>query len=92
MDGAHLQRPPLDDEPSLDDIEAGALIGTAAEVADRVIAEASALSLTHLSCFMRLADMPHAVAMRSIEMFGSEVIPAVRKELPADQEAIGGTE
>ena len=83
MDGAHLQRPPLDDEPSLDDIEAGALIGTAAEVADRIIAEASALSLTHLSCFMRLADMPHAVAMRSIEMFGSEVIPAVRKELPS---------
>jgi hypothetical protein len=33
---------------------------------------------------MRLADMPHDVAMRSIEAFGSEVIPAV-------QDAIGGT-
>jgi hypothetical protein len=42
------------------------------------------LSLSHLSCFMRLADMPHDVAMRSIEMFGAEVIPAV-------QRAIGGT-
>ena len=84
MDGAHLQRPPIDNEPSLDDIEAGALIGTAAQVADRIIAEAQALSLSHLSCFMRLADMPHDVAMRSIETFGAEVIPAV-------QRAIGGT-
>jgi alkanesulfonate monooxygenase SsuD/methylene tetrahydromethanopterin reductase-like flavin-dependent oxidoreductase (luciferase family) len=84
MTGAHLQRPELDNEPSLDEIEAGALIGTAAQVAERIIAEAEALSLSHLSCFMRLADMPHDVAMRSIEMFGSEVIPAV-------QLAMGGT-
>lgn len=81
MSGAHLDRPALDHEPSLDDIEAGALIGTAAEVAERIIAEANALSLSHLSCFMRLADMPHDVAMRSIEMFGRDVIPAVRAQL-----------
>ena len=36
-----------------------------------VIAEAEALSLTDLSCFIRLAEMPHDVAMRSIESFGS---------------------
>jgi alkanesulfonate monooxygenase SsuD/methylene tetrahydromethanopterin reductase-like flavin-dependent oxidoreductase (luciferase family) len=84
MKGAHLERPALDNEPSLDDIEAGALIGTASQVAERIIAEAKALSLTHLSCFMRLADMPHDVAMRSIEAFGAEVIPAV-------QSASGGT-
>ncbi len=83
MDGAHLQRPAIDNEPSLDDIEAGALIGTAPEITDRIIDEAQALSLSHLSCFMRLADMPHDVAMRSIETFGTEVIPAV-------QRAIGG--
>jgi alkanesulfonate monooxygenase SsuD/methylene tetrahydromethanopterin reductase-like flavin-dependent oxidoreductase (luciferase family) len=85
MSGAHLERPPLDNEPSLDEIEAGALIGSASEVADRIINEASALSLSHLSCFMRLADMPHEIAMRSIELFGNEVIPVV-------QRAIGGTE
>ncbi len=81
MDGAHLQRPALDNEPSLDDIERGALIGTADEVSERIIAEAGVLSLTHLSCFMRLADMPHDMAMRSIEMFGREVIPAVHQAL-----------
>ena len=84
MDGAHLRRPAIDNEPSLDDIEAGALIGTASKVAERIITESTALSLSHLSCFMRLADMPHDVAMRSIETFGGEVIPAV-------QRAIGGT-
>ena len=84
MHGAHLERPPLDNEPSLDDIEAGALIGTAAEVTERIVSEAEALSLTHLSCFMRLADMPHDVAMRSIERLGRDVIPAV-------QRAMGGT-
>ncbi len=91
--GAHLERPPLDDEPSLDDIEAGALIGTASQVAERIIAEAGALGLSHLSCFMRLADMPHDVAMRSIERFGRDVIPAVHQELRGrDQTAMGGTE
>jgi alkanesulfonate monooxygenase SsuD/methylene tetrahydromethanopterin reductase-like flavin-dependent oxidoreductase (luciferase family) len=80
--GAHLDRPPIDNEPSLDEIEAGALIGTAAQVADRIIDEGRALSLTHLSCFMRLADMPHDVAMRSIGQFGRDVIPAVQRELP----------
>jgi alkanesulfonate monooxygenase SsuD/methylene tetrahydromethanopterin reductase-like flavin-dependent oxidoreductase (luciferase family) len=84
MDGAHLQRPPIDNEPSLDDIEGGALIGTAAQVAERIIAESTALSLSHLSCFMRLADMPHDVAMRSIESFGTEVIPAVHQVLGRD--------
>jgi alkanesulfonate monooxygenase SsuD/methylene tetrahydromethanopterin reductase-like flavin-dependent oxidoreductase (luciferase family) len=84
MTGAHLERPPLDNEPSLDEIEAGALIGTASHVAQRIIDEASTLSLSHLSCFMRLADMPHDVAMRSIEAFGADVIPVV-------QRAIGGT-
>ena len=65
----------------VDDIEAGALIGTASEVIERIIAEAQALSLSHLSCFMRLADMPHDVAMRSIESFGTEVIPAVQRAM-----------
>ena len=82
MHGAHLERPPIDDEPSLDDIEAGALIGSAEEVAARIVIEATALSLSHLSCFMRLADMPHDMAMRSIGRFGREVIPAVRRQLP----------
>jgi alkanesulfonate monooxygenase SsuD/methylene tetrahydromethanopterin reductase-like flavin-dependent oxidoreductase (luciferase family) len=84
MDGPHLQRPPIDNEPSLDDIEASALIGTAAQVAERIIAESSALSLSHLSCFMRLADMPHDVAMGSIETFGTQVIPAVQQVLGRD--------
>jgi alkanesulfonate monooxygenase SsuD/methylene tetrahydromethanopterin reductase-like flavin-dependent oxidoreductase (luciferase family) len=84
MIGAHLDRPELENELSLDDIEAGALIGTASEVAHRIIDEAATLSLSHLSCFMRLADMPHDVAMRSIESFGAEVMPVVHK-------AIGGT-
>jgi alkanesulfonate monooxygenase SsuD/methylene tetrahydromethanopterin reductase-like flavin-dependent oxidoreductase (luciferase family) len=84
MVGAHLDRPELENEPSLDEIEAGALIGTASEVAHRIIDEAATLSLSHLSCFMRLADMPHDVAMRSIESFGAEVMPVVHK-------AIGGT-
>ncbi|MEY2553962.1 MAG: hypothetical protein QOC57_1822 [Ilumatobacteraceae bacterium] len=81
MTGAHLERPALDNEPSLDEIEAGALIGTASQITERIVTEATALSLSHLSCFMRLADMPHDVAMRSIERFGSDVIPAVHKEL-----------
>ncbi|HEY0520985.1 MAG TPA: LLM class flavin-dependent oxidoreductase [Ilumatobacteraceae bacterium] len=93
MTGAHLDRPPIDNEPSLDDIEAGALIGTADQVAERIIDEALALSLSHLSCFIRLADMPHAVAMRSIETFGNVVIPQVNDELDRrdDHRAMGGT-
>ena len=81
MNGAHLLRPPFDNEPSLEAIEEGALIGSTAEIADRILEEANELTLSHLSCFMRLGDMPHDVAMRSIERFGSEVIPSVHQEL-----------
>jgi alkanesulfonate monooxygenase SsuD/methylene tetrahydromethanopterin reductase-like flavin-dependent oxidoreductase (luciferase family) len=91
MKDAHLERPVIENEPSLDDIEAGALIGTAAEISERIIIEANALSLSHLSCFIRLADMPHDVAMRSIEMFGNDVIPAVRQELHGRDTGIPAT-
>jgi alkanesulfonate monooxygenase SsuD/methylene tetrahydromethanopterin reductase-like flavin-dependent oxidoreductase (luciferase family) len=91
MQGAHLERPAIENEPSLDDIEAGALIGTAAQVCERIITEANALSLSHLSCFIRLADMPHDMAMRSIELFGREVIPAVHAELHGRETSIPAT-
>ena len=81
MTGAHLDRPTFDGEPSLDEIEASALIGSADHVTEQIIAEATELRLTHLSCFMRLGDMPHDVAMGSIERFGRDVLPAVHKHL-----------
>ncbi len=81
MTGAHLAEPPIDGELSLDEIEAAALIGPAGLIAERIIDEARTLNLTHLSCFMRLAAAPHDVTMRSIERFGTEVAPILRREL-----------
>lgn len=81
MTGAELDPVAFDGEPSLDTIQSGALIGSADAVAERITDEARLLGLHHLSCFMRLGAMPHEIAMKSLERFGADVIPAVMKEL-----------
>ncbi len=82
MSGSHLGEPAFECEPSLEEIEAAALIGPPGLIAERIVDEARTLGLSHLSCFMRLAAAPHDVTMRSIERFGIEVAPVLRAELP----------
>ena len=84
--GAHLDAPPLENEPGLDVFRDNLIIGDAHYVAERLIAEIRALNPVHYNCFFQFGDMPIQRAARSLERFGAEVIPLVAAALgPLDQ-------
>ena len=77
LDGAWLREQPAQDEPSLEEIMSTTYIGSANEVAERMIEQAECLRPSHLSCFMALGSLPGKRVMRSIERFAGEVLPQV---------------
>lgn len=90
FEGCHLQTPPLPDEPPLETFRDNLIIGDPHHVAARLVREIRRLNPVHYNCFFQFGDMPIARALRSLERFGTEVLPLVERELgPLD--AIGGT-
>lgn len=81
--GAMIDVPPLPDEPPLDTFRSNLLIGPPDEVAERMIGEIWATGCTHYSTFFQFGDMPFAMARRSLERFGAEVLPVVRRAIAA---------
>ena len=75
LDGAFLQEIPAPDEPPLEEIASRLVVGDADTCAEKLVAEISALQPVHISCFMGLPGMPQARTLRSMERFGTEVMP-----------------
>ena len=62
----------------------GALfIGDAAEVTDKILQMHELFGITRFIGHMDVGDPSHATMMKSIEIFGNEIAPAVRKATPA---------
>jgi len=60
------------------------LIGEPDEVAEKIIRHSEALGgLSRVNFQMNASSLPHAKLMRAIEVLGTRVAPAVRKELGA---------
>lgn len=74
-----LREQPLDDEPPIDDIIDNILIGDSQTCIDRCIDIVDRVNPHHMSLYFGLGDFEHAKTLQSIERFGSEVIPAVKK-------------
>lgn len=81
LKGSFIQAPPMADEPSLETIADGLLIGDVHTVAERLVAEIRRLKPVHYSCFFQFGDMPVARAARALERFASEVLPLVEREV-----------
>jgi len=77
MDGSDLTIVPFDNEPSIGDILARSLVGSAAQVAERIQQEGEDLGMTHLSVFMQIAGIPYCDVLRSLDRFCVQVMPAV---------------
>jgi alkanesulfonate monooxygenase SsuD/methylene tetrahydromethanopterin reductase-like flavin-dependent oxidoreductase (luciferase family) len=80
LDGAFLQEMPAPDEPPLEDIASRMIVGDAETCAEKLAAELTALQPVHVSCFMGLPDMPQHRTLRSMELFGSRVMPALERQ------------
>lgn len=88
LEGSFVQAPAFEDEPPLETFRDNLIIGDAHYVAERMLAEIRELDPIHYNGFFQFGDMPIAHARRSLERFGSEVIPLLERELgPLD--AIG---
>jgi alkanesulfonate monooxygenase SsuD/methylene tetrahydromethanopterin reductase-like flavin-dependent oxidoreductase (luciferase family) len=60
----------------------GALfVGSPADVVEKILFQHEIFGHDRFLAQMSVGTMPHAKIMRSIELFGTEVAPAVRKEL-----------
>jgi alkanesulfonate monooxygenase SsuD/methylene tetrahydromethanopterin reductase-like flavin-dependent oxidoreductase (luciferase family) len=62
----------------------GALfVGSAEQVADKILRQHEILGFDRFLLHVSVGTMPHAQVMKAIELFGSEVAPAVRRALAA---------
>ena len=67
------------------EIEGGALhVGSPETVAQKIAQSVSALGLNRFNLKYAVGDLPHDVMMRSIELYGTEVLPRVRELLAED--------
>lgn len=57
------------------------LVGIPQEVIDKILSEHELFGNTRFLAQMSMGDLPHQKAMKSIELFGNIVAPAVRKAL-----------
>jgi hypothetical protein len=60
------------------------LIGNPEEVTEKIIRHSEALGgVSRFTFQMNASSLPHAKLMKAIEMLGTQVAPALRKELVA---------
>jgi len=61
--------------------EGANLVGSPAEVAEKILHQHAIFNHDRFLIQFSVGTLPHADVMRSIELFGTEVAPAVRREL-----------
>lgn len=84
--GTFLHAPPLPDEPPLETFRDNLIIGDPHHVAMRMAEEIRRLNPIHYNCFFQFGDMPIARARKSLERFGTEVLPLLEREVgPLDK-------
>ena len=58
------------------------VIGDAEHCAERIVDEIRRVRPCHYICFMKAGNLPAALAQRSLERFGAEVMPRVQAAIP----------
>lgn len=65
--------------------EGALIIGTASEAIDKILHLHETLGFTRFAAHMDVGGPSHTALMKSIEIFGTEIAPAIRKALPNQQ-------
>jgi alkanesulfonate monooxygenase SsuD/methylene tetrahydromethanopterin reductase-like flavin-dependent oxidoreductase (luciferase family) len=82
LDGAFLKEMPAADEPELEEIVARLPIGDPDTVAERLANDIQGLDPAHISLFMGIPGLEQSEILRSIELFGAEVLPRLKARFP----------
>jgi hypothetical protein len=87
LSGHFIQEVPMPDEPPIETFLDNLVIGDPHYVAEKLVGEITALSITHLSCFMQIGTVEGRRALRSLDRFASKVVPLMERAFgtPLDQ-------
>ncbi|MBL8669743.1 MAG: LLM class flavin-dependent oxidoreductase [Alphaproteobacteria bacterium] len=89
VDGGFLKEIPAPDEPPLEEIAERMVIGDPERCAQKLIKEIERLGPTHISAFMAIPGIPQKRVLRSMERFGSFVLPRLEKHFGKPMRATG---
>lgn len=86
-DGYLIKEEAGPNEMSLETMRANLPVGSVNQVIDRLLEEISILKPTHISLQTQLGDFDQTTMLRQIELWGTHIIPAVRRELKSTSKA-----
>jgi alkanesulfonate monooxygenase SsuD/methylene tetrahydromethanopterin reductase-like flavin-dependent oxidoreductase (luciferase family) len=87
VDGYLIKEEAGPDDPSLESIRANLPVGSVNEVIDKLLEEISILKPSHIALQTQLGDFDQAKMLRQIELWGTKIIPAVKRELKSSRAA-----
>lgn len=86
MNGRYIRDLAFEGEQTIEQYTANTVIGSAEEVAARMIQDIQRLDPVHYACNFQFGSMPLARAKHSLERFATEVVPLIERELgPLDK-------
>lgn len=77
-DGIHLDQIAYDGEPEVDWLLENAAIGTPEIVAERLVRDIGEIRPGHIAYYMGFSALPDATVLRSVRLFGEQVLPRLR--------------
>jgi alkanesulfonate monooxygenase SsuD/methylene tetrahydromethanopterin reductase-like flavin-dependent oxidoreductase (luciferase family) len=83
-DGYMIREDARPSDPTLDDLRATLPVGSVDEVIERMVAEIRILRPTHVALQTQLGDFDQATMLKQLDLWGSRIIPAIRRELGQD--------
>jgi alkanesulfonate monooxygenase SsuD/methylene tetrahydromethanopterin reductase-like flavin-dependent oxidoreductase (luciferase family) len=82
-DGYLIKEEAGPNDMSLEAMRANLPVGSVNQVIDRMLEEIAVLRPTHIALQTQLGDFDQATMLRQIELWGTRIIPAIRRELRA---------
>jgi alkanesulfonate monooxygenase SsuD/methylene tetrahydromethanopterin reductase-like flavin-dependent oxidoreductase (luciferase family) len=83
-DGFLVKEEPSPGDLSLEQMRANLPVGSVGQVVERLVEEIRILRPKHVAIQTQLGDFDQKTMLRQIELWGSRIIPAIRKELGAE--------
>ncbi len=80
-DGYMIKEVPFETDLSIEQLRQNLPVGSVNEVIDKLLKEISILRPKHIALQTQLGDFDQKTMLKQIELWGSRIIPAVRKEL-----------
>jgi len=83
-DGYMVREMPSETDPTFEQLRRNLPVGPVNQVIDKMLEEISILRPKHIALQTQLGDFDQKTMLRQIELWGEQIIPAIRKEIGAN--------